>query len=218
MHPLKRLSEWLGFRKAATKSMIEAKRAAFARLRPTKEQNLRRLHERGETIASFKFRDAVRADVPALAQLHVTAWSATYPATLRPPTYAIREWQWRKAFEEENDGSWFCLLIEKPDGALVGFAKGRRSDHPDYGGELNKIYLLPEYYRLGLGRRLVGHVARRFLAQGINSMWLCGEAGNPSTAFHEAIGGHNLVNEDGSTNFGNYGWKDLQALAAICPV
>jgi ribosomal protein S18 acetylase RimI-like enzyme len=206
------------FRKAAQQSVIEAKRAALAQLRPTKEQNLRRLHERGESLDTFRFRDATPADIPALAQLHVIAWSATYPGTLSPPTFAIREWQWRKAFTEENDGSWFCLVIEKPDGALVGFAKGRRSSHPEYDGELNKIYLLPEYYRLGLGRRLVGHVSRRFLAQGLNSMWLCGEPDNPSRAFHEALGGHNLTNEDGSTNHGNYGWTDLRALAAICPV
>lgn len=170
----------------ARKAMVAAERRLYDRMRPSKAENVRRLRERGETTESFTFRDATRADVPALAQLHVTAWSATYPGTSRPPTYAIREWQWRKAFEEENDGSWFCLLIERPDGALVGFAKGRRSDHPDYGGELNKIYLLPEYYRLGLGRRLVGHVARRFLAQGIKTMWrYCGRAcGTTPLLFH----------------------------------
>lgn len=206
------------FKRAAHKSVIEAKREVLARMRPTKEENLRRLRERGESIEAFRFRDATEADISALAQLHVAAWNATYPATIGPPTVAIRQSQWSKAFTEENDGRWFCLVIERPDGALVGFAKGRHSDHPEYGGELNKIYLLPEYYRLGLGRRLVGHVARRFLAQGINSMWLCGEPDNPSRAFHEAIGGKNLTDDDGGTNYGNFGWKDLKALAAICPV
>ena len=28
----------------------------------------------------------------------------------------------------------------------------------------------------------------------------------------------NLTNDDGSTNYGNYGWRDLRALADICPV
>lgn len=202
----------------ALKALINAKRAALGRLRPTKEENLRRLRERGESLEMFRFRDATAVDIPMLAQVHVTAWRATYPGTAKPPTYAIRASQWRKAFEEQSEGNWFCIVIERPDGALVGFAKGKRSDHPEYDGELNKIYLLPEYYRLGLGRRLVGHVARRFLAQGSSSMWLCGEADNPSRAFHEALGGHNLLNEDGSTNYGNYGWRDLRALAAICPV
>lgn len=108
-------------------------------------------------------------------------------------------------------------MVQRPDGALVGFAKGNRSDHPGYAGELNKIYLLPDYYRLGLGRRLMGHVARRFLAEGITTMWLVGEADNPSSAFHEALEGKNMTNADGTTNYGNYCWDDLRRLAEICP-
>jgi GNAT superfamily N-acetyltransferase len=201
-----------------SKAEIEMRRAELARLRPTRDENVRRLRERGESIDSFRFRDATPADIRALSELHVAAWNATYPGTHNPPTVAIREWQWRKAFDKKDDSGWFAVVIERPDGALVGFAKGNRSDHPDYAGELNKIYLLPEYYRLGLGRRLMGHVVRRFLANGVTSMWLCGEADNPSGAFHEALGGHNLPNDDGTTNYGNYGWRDLRALARICPI
>lgn len=56
--------------------------------------------------------------------------------------------------------------LEGHNGELVGFAKGTLYDHsdqPGFFGELNKIYLLREHQRRGLGRRLVGHVARRFL-------------------------------------------------------
>jgi GNAT superfamily N-acetyltransferase len=204
--------------KPYSRADVEALRAELARLRPTKEQNLRRLEERGESIASFRFRDATADDIPALSQLHVLAWNATYPGTRNPPTVATRTWQWRRNFHLGNDGSWFCIVIERPDGVLVGFAKGTRSDHPEYDAELNKIYLLPEYYHLGLGRRLVGHVVRRFLAQGKRSMWLCGEADNPSASFHEALGGQNLQNDDGTINYGNFGWRDLHRLAEICPI
>ena len=204
--------------KPVSKAGIDAQRAALAQLRPTKEENLRRLRERGETIDAFRFRDATESDIRALSQLHVTAWNATYPGTRNPPTVAVREWQWRDGFRKQESESWFCIVIERPDGALIGFAKGTRSDHPEFDAELNKIYLLPEYYHLGLGRRLVGHVARRFLAQGKKSMWLCGEADNPSTAFHEALGGRNLENDDGTMNYGNFGWDDLRRLAEICPI
>jgi GNAT superfamily N-acetyltransferase len=56
------------------------------------------------------------------------------------------------------DGSWFCFVVEDADGKLIGFAKGQHyahSDQRDFAGELNKIYLLREYHRRGLGRRLV---------------------------------------------------------------
>src|SRR5687768_1974220 len=201
-----------------SKAEIDAQRAELEQLRPTREQNLRGVRERGESLEAFRFRDVTPDDIPALAEVHAVAWAATYPGTRHPPTAALRASQWRKAFTWGNDGSWFCIVVQRPDGALVGFAKGKRSDHPAYAGELNKIYLLPEYYRLGLGRQLMGHVARRFLAQGITSMWLIGEADNPSTAFHEALGGRNMTNEDGTTNYGNYCWDDLRHLASICPV
>ncbi len=88
-------------------------------------------------------------------------------------------------------GSWFCFMIENQHGELVGSAKGTRYAHPDqpsYSGELSKIYLLPEYQRLGLGRRLVGHLARRFLAQGISPMLLFADAGNPLAGSSEPWG------------------------------
>lgn len=199
-----------------SRAEIDAWRADNDRSRPTREQNLRGLEQRGESIDTFRFRDATAEDIPALAQLHVTAWNATYPGTRQPPTVATRASQWRRAFAEKASGAnWFCIVIERPDGALIGFAKGNRSDHPSYAGELNKIYLLPEYYRLGLGRRLMGHVARRFLAQGISTMWLVGEPDNPSAAFHEALEGKNMSNADGTTNYGNYCWDDLNRLADL---
>jgi ribosomal protein S18 acetylase RimI-like enzyme len=159
--------------------------------RPSKAANTRRLRERGENAASFIIREATAADVPALARLHVRAWNATYPGFRSRPTYELRQRQWRETFAM-TDGSWFCLVIENQHGELVGFAKGMRyahPDQPDYSGELNKIYLLPEYQRLGLGHRLVGHTARRFLAQGISTMLLFADAGNPFCRFFEALGG-----------------------------
>lgn len=190
--------------------------------RPSKAANTRRLHERGENVSTdLVIRDAAAADIPALARLHVVTWNDTYPGTRNPPTVALRERQWRETFARA-DGGWFCLVVERRDGELVGFAKGLRRGPeeglPEYGGELNKIYLLREYQRLGLGRRLVGHVARRFLGQGITSMLLFADAGNPSCRFYEALGAEKLREPDGTPSPSNYGWTDLHRLAEICPI
>src|SRR5262245_31726083 len=120
--------------------------------RPSKAANLRRLVARGEDTRSLRFRDATAADIPALAQLHVITWNATYGGR-RGPSYELRERQWREAFDRVN-GSWFCFVIEREDGELVGFAKGLRcedDEHGGFSGQLNKIYLLHDYQRLGLG-------------------------------------------------------------------
>jgi GNAT superfamily N-acetyltransferase len=181
--------------------------------RRSKRANVRRLRARGESPASLAIRAATVADVPLLARLHVTTWNATYgPLLMRGPRYEIRERQWREAFtKHDGDARWFCFVVERPGGGLVGFAQGSRSDHPQFAGELRKIYLLPEYQRLGLGRRLLGHVARHFLSHGISSMWLYGDARNPSSRAWTALGAEKTDNDPGN---GNYGWRDLQSLAA----
>jgi ribosomal protein S18 acetylase RimI-like enzyme len=165
-------------------------------------------------MKSLVIREATEADIPALARLHVATWNATYPRVAAPPTYGIREGQWREAFAL-HDGSWFCFVVEH-GGQLVGFAKGKRyhsDDLPDFSGELNKIYLLREYQGRGLGRRLVGEVAQRFLNESISSMVLFSDPENPSCRFYEALGGEKIFARNGEFH-GTYGWHDLRKLVA----
>ena len=86
------------------------KRWINARSRPTGKENARGLRERGESLDSIIFRDAVAADIPALAELHVTTWNATYNTT-RGPTVATRTWQWNEVFAKENRRD-FVLVLE----------------------------------------------------------------------------------------------------------
>jgi ribosomal protein S18 acetylase RimI-like enzyme len=176
-----------------------------------------------ETAAmSLVIREATSADIPALAHLHVKTWRATYECILSEqelngPTYEIRERQWRAAFKV-TDGSVFCFVVQDDTGQLVGFAAGRPHGPGEFSGELSKIYLLVEYQRQGLGRRLVGHVARRFLTQGVSTMLVFADGRNPSCRFYEALGAERLREETGEPSWGNYGWRDLRRLAAVCPI
>lgn len=188
-------------------------RSLFALKRPSRQTNLYKLRNRGETLDSFHIRQAVAGDISALAVLHAKAWSETYWNVRNPPTAQLREQQWRRQFEV-TDGNWFCLVVEDAKGRLVGFAKGlpyQHNDLPEYTGELNMIYLLREYQRLGLGRQLIKEVARQFLRRGIHNMVLFGIPQNPSCKFHEAMGGKRLYTEGGLFH-GGYGWDDLQQL------
>ena len=159
-------------------------------------------------------RTATAADIPALARLHVTTWNATYaPMGMKGPPVEVRERQWRERFASA-DPAFFCYVVENGRGKMIGFVQANSSDNPDFEGELNKIYLLREYQRKGIGRRLVGHVARRFLELGIASMWLYGDARNPSRFAWIALGAEKTDVDPGN---GNYGWKDLRRLAERCP-
>jgi hypothetical protein len=97
-----------------------------ARSRPTGTENARTLRERGESLDSIVFRDAVAADIPALAELHVTTWNATYRTT-RGPTIATRTWQWNEVFAKEGRRD-FVLVLEDRNGRLIGFTWGKPSE------------------------------------------------------------------------------------------
>jgi len=174
---------------------------------------MRLLNVHGYMPDDFVIREAVVADAPALAALHVQVWNETYWMIKRKPTLETREWQWRAQFKEPQT-DWFCYVVVNPQNQLIGFAKGKKYDHddlPGYAGELNKLYLLSQYQRLGLGRKLIGLVANRFLDRGITSMVLFGDKNNPSCRFHEIMGGKRLYTQTGEFN-GGYGWKDLNVI------
>ena len=180
--------------------------------RPSKKTNMSKLHERGESLDSFTFRDATKQDVAELGKLHAITWAQTYNA--KNPNIRLRQYQWDKAFTEENDGSWFCILVVNKKNELVGFAKGKiykNENSSELHGDLNKIYLLSEYQRLGLGAKLFGHIVQRFLSIGVNDMVLFGAPQNPSSAFHEAMGGERLYSEKGTFD-GGYRWPDLKKI------
>jgi ribosomal protein S18 acetylase RimI-like enzyme len=186
--------------------------------RPSKKRAAHLMRQRGETSESYTIREAVADDIPKLSALHVKAWAETYWAVKKPPTYEIREYQWKELFKV-IDGNWFCLVVEDSNSNLVGFAKGVRYNHsdlPGYAGELNKIYLLQTHQRIGLGKRLLCAVASRFISMGITNMVLFGVAENPSIYFHEAMGGERLYAENGEFH-GGFAWKDLHKLAEACP-
>src|SRR5688572_20494532 len=94
-------------------------RTINARTRPDREENRRKLAERGESLDSITFRDAVAADIPALAELHVTTWNATYNTT-RGPTVETRAWQWNQVFAKPGRRD-FVLVLEDRNGRLIGF-------------------------------------------------------------------------------------------------
>ena len=167
---------------------------------------------------SLRFRDMTINDAPAVAVLHAETFNETHGKHPNGPTVELRQHQWEKLFQE--DKNWFCIVIENEHGKLIGFAKGQpynNGELPGYAGELNKIYLLKKYHKLGLGRQLICKVARQFVDQGITSMLLFGDENNPTNKFYEQMNGSKLYDKNGNFH-GGYGWKDLQKLLENCPV
>ena len=180
----------------------------FARTRPTGKENARRMQARGESIDTIIVRDAVAADIPALAELHVELWNATY-RTSRGPTVATRTGQWQKVFAAEPRRD-FVLVLEDRTGRLIGLSFGK-PEEGEFEGQLSKIYLRREYHGLGLGRRMMAETARRFLERGIHSFLLFAELSNPTLGFYDRMGGERLLNDKGRFD-GAYAWRDVRTL------
>lgn len=188
--------------------------------RPSSSANKRLMHKNGETLSSFIIREAVAKDIEDLVTLHIQTWYETYSNSNHKLSRDYVHRHWKEFFSRTNEG-WFCYAIENTHTLqLIGYAKAKpysSGDLPDYAGELNKIYLLRNYQRLGFGTKLMGHISRRFISQGIHSMVLFGIPQNPSCGFHEAMGGKRLYTANRKFD-GGYGWQNLQKLAERCPV
>jgi ribosomal protein S18 acetylase RimI-like enzyme len=188
--------------------LAAVQRWIHARTRPTGKENARSLRQRGESLDSIVFRDAVAADIPALAELHVTTWNATYN-TSHGPSIATRTRQWNEVFASEGRRD-FVLVLEDRNGRLIGFTWGRPTDG-EFEGQLSKIYLRWEYHGLGLGRRMMAETARRFLERGIHSFVLFAELSNPTLGFYDRMEGERLRDDRGQFS-GAYGWRDVRTL------
>lgn len=196
------------FKERLRSRLAVLRRRLNARTRPSGDANARRLRERGESLDTIVFRDAVAADIPALAELHVTTWNATYNTT-RGPSIATRTWQWTEVFSKADRRD-FVLVLEDRNGRLIGFTWGKPDDG-EFAGQLSKIYLRWEYHGLGLGRRMMAETAQRFLDRGITSFILFAELSNPTLGFYDRMGGERLLDDRGQFN-GAYRWRDARRL------
>jgi ribosomal protein S18 acetylase RimI-like enzyme len=167
------------------------------------------------TIGDLVLREASLADLRALAELHVRTFNETHVGPFGSgPTYATREWQWREKLSE-TDATHFVLVLENREKQLVGFIWCHPTkDNPAWAARLNKIYLLRQYQRRGLGTRMIAAAIDRLVKHGLTSMALHTEVDNePACNFYEKLGAERQVDERGEFG-GMYGWPDLRQLQA----
>lgn len=122
---------------------------------------------------SFKISPVTDADVEAIAALAHIVWQDTYPGII---TQAQIDFMLEQRYDPRHllgelaipDVWWDKATL---DGELVAFVSSLLTATP---GEmkLDRIYVDPTRQRLGLGGRLIAHVAQRALAQGCHTLIL----------------------------------------------
>ncbi len=157
-------------------------------------------------------------DAAAIAHVHVQSWLATYEGIV-PKEYLA------SLNEAERIPLWqdwltrdISVFVAEIDGELVGFAGGGAIREPfdTYDSELYTLYLLKEMQGRGLGKALLGAVARALVQKNYKSMLVWVLEQNPAVHFYEKAGAQHLMSkqiEIGGVQLPEFalGWPDLKA-------
>ncbi|HXP64239.1 MAG TPA: GNAT family N-acetyltransferase [Steroidobacteraceae bacterium] len=171
-------------------------------------------------------RAAEIADADAVARLHTRSWQSAYRGILsddflQGPLAENRRMLWRARLSESVSGDQF-VLVDEQEGAIRGFACAFLRADPEWDCLLDNLHVLPDLKGRGLGRHLMGAVARRVLhanSAGRLHLWAY-ELNLGARRFYERLGGAITARvtepaPDGSeVNALRYCWSDLSGLAA----
>lgn len=137
-------------------------------------------------------RDAVAADVPAIAAIHVEAWRANYRGMIPDEaidsrTIAFRESMWRRLLDEPRR---VTLVWCGDDGTVGGFASAFPLSEPHGGFDsfLQMLFVAEPLKGHGIGRELLAAIARRVYEDGARHLALRTLRANPARAFYERMG------------------------------
>jgi ribosomal protein S18 acetylase RimI-like enzyme len=171
-----------------------------------------------------RLRTANVDDARAIARVRIDSWRSTYRGLISDQyldamnlEYYTQNWV---SILSAGSSQGYTYVAETGEGQIVGFAFGgpERTWSREYQGEIYAIYLLPDYQRRGIGRRLVAAVVRRMVEEGMQSMLIWVLATNSAVQFYQTLGGEPV--RENEVQFGDrlyrqvaYGFSDIRLLA-----
>ncbi len=145
------------------------------------------------SASDLAIRAAVAADAPAIAELHVAVWRATYrdlapPEALRALDVPFRQARWIELLAKAER----TVLIAARGGRIVGIGTAGAPTVPELQGhgEILYLYVDPTQARGGIGTALMRRLAHALQAQGYRCIALGVVEGNrPAIDFYRKLGG-----------------------------
>ena len=135
-------------------------------------------------------------DAAGIANVQISSWRTTYPGIV-PDTYlknmdpGERKARWHRVLSENKTTT---VIAEDGNGRIVGFANGgtERTQRYGYDGELYAFYILKEYQRQGIGKKLIKQFTEELQAEDFEKIlvWVLKE--NPSRRFYESLDPKNI--------------------------
>lgn len=138
-------------------------------------------------------RPARPGDAEPIARLHVASWREAYAGIVPPEILARvdeadRIARWRDYLEAPG----YPTFLAEVDGEAAGFIRSGPVAEPvvrGADGHIFALYILKRHHRRGVGRRLLGLVARSWLGQGARALSVgVLSANQPARAFYESMG------------------------------
>jgi GNAT superfamily N-acetyltransferase len=183
-------------------------------------------------MTGFIIYPATVDNVADLARIHIQGWRDSGTGVV-DPVYLNSLGSANEAEVTEKWPNWLqdpqslVLLAHDAQGTAAGFVycgrlrtpiPGQSPIRPVYSGEIYALYILPSYWRQGLGRKLVQEAAVGLAAQRHKSfcLWVL-EGNRRAIAFYETLGGQRCGKKDIEIGNGHYkevcfGWRNVDPL------
>jgi GNAT superfamily N-acetyltransferase len=148
----------------------------------------------------IQVRRARPEDAAAIGAIHRIAWQDSYPGIL-PSTYlaALDERRIAAGYMRSmlmRRGGEAVFVACSPEGEPVGFASAARARRSGIAeGEIETLYLLPDWREQGIGRRLMRASAAHLHAIGCASAMLWVLSANGAGWFYRHLGGRPVGRE-----------------------
>lgn len=137
-------------------------------------------------------REASEQDAPAISRIYAASWKAAYRGMV--PQQFLDELSddfWTNKFSTWLGSSTLragILQVDEVPAGCVAFGESRDEKLPEW-GEIVSIYLHPDFFRKGLGTKLLGYAANELKAAGYPAcfLWVLRENRNAQN-FYEKNG------------------------------
>ncbi|MDN7240247.1 GNAT family N-acetyltransferase [Planococcus sp. N028] len=139
----------------------------------------------------MEIRKAESSDAKGIAKVHVDSWKTTYAHILPSEYLQNLSYEQREIIWLQNIKESIVYVIENQQQEIVGFSTGgleRSGNYPNHTGELYAVYIVEEYQKQGLGRKLIQPVLEQLKKENITGMVVLVLEDNSSCRFYEALG------------------------------
>lgn len=145
----------------------------------------------------MKIRKAKFSDSEQIALIHINCWRTSYrnivPDEVLDKKLSLERSMknWENTLKHYSD--LIFLVVENDSGKVIGFCSGGKNREiektPQFAGELMAIYILKQYQKKGIGRKLVREFVNELLKKDIDNMIIWALQKSKYKKFYEKLGG-----------------------------